>query len=219
MHTPRYHQFYFDFMAQMCHFLFGVLMKMLKVALLFITLGTVATAHAQTETITTSLESTNFEYMSISSLAVKAAQGDHHAQFFLAKRLQKGEGVAKDAVKAAYWYTRAAEHNIAPAQLNLGIMYLRGEGIKADMDEGRKWLEKAANLGDNRASYALAMIDEKQQRLVDAYKWYDLSTREGMLDQKIKNKAQNKIGQLALNLSSSDIQKAKNSADSWFQIK
>ena len=87
------------------------------------------------------------------------------------------------------------------------------------MGEGRKWLEKAAYLGDNRASYALAMIDEKQQRLVDAYKWYDLSSRDGMLDDTIRGKAQAKIGQLALNLSSSDIEKAKTSADDWFAIK
>ena len=98
-------------------------------------------------------------------------------------------------------------------------MYLRGEGVKANMAEGRKWLEKAAHLGDNRASYALAMIDEKQKRLVDAYKWYDLSSRDGMLDDKIRDKAQTKISQLALNLSSSDIEKAKTSADDWFIIK
>lgn len=187
-------------------------MKILKIALLSATLSTAVVSHAQSS-------SSQFESMDINSLTAKAAQGNHHAQFFLAKRLQKGEGVAKDASRAAYWYTRAAEHNIAPAQLNLGIMYLRGEGVQANMNEGRKWLEKAAHLGDNRASYALAMIDEKQQRLVDAYKWYDLSTRDGMLDQNIRNKAQAKIGQLALNLSSKDIEKAKNNANNWFQSK
>lgn len=165
------------------------------------------------------LDVSRFEVMDIASLTTQAGQGSHHAQFFLAKRLQKGEGVAKDPAKAVYWYTRAAEKDIAPAQLNLGLMYLRGEGVKADMATGRKWLEKAAHLGDNRASYALAMIDEKQERYVDAYKWYDLSSRDGMLDQNIRGKAQDKIGQLALNLSSSDIEKAKNSADDWFRIK
>lgn len=189
-------------------------MKYLKTLLCCATLSIALTAQAQT-----SSSYTNFETMSISNLTTKASQGDHHAQFFLAKRLQKGEGVAKDASRAAYWYTRAAEHNIAPAQLNLGIMYLRGEGVQANMNEGRKWLEKAAHLGDNRASYALAMIDEKQQRLVDAYKWYDLSSRDGMLDDKIRDKAQAKIVQLSLNLSSNDIEKAKNNANSWFQNK
>ncbi|KDN25095.1 sel1 repeat family protein [Moraxella bovoculi 237] len=187
-------------------------MKVLKAILLSTILGSATLASAQNPSSTS-----RFETMDIASLTSQASQGNHHAQFFLAKRLQKGEGVQKDANRAAYWYMRAAEQNIAPAQLNLGIMYLRGEGVKADMATGRKWLESAAHLGDNRASYALAMIDERQQQLVDAYKWYDLSSRDGMLDDNIRGKAQAKIGQLALNLSSSDIEKAKNSANHWFQ--
>lgn len=162
-------------------------------------------------------QNTAFDTMDIQNLTAQAASGDNHAQFFLAKRLQKGQGVAKDASKAIYWYTRAAEKNIAPAQLNLGIMYLRGEGVPANMAQGRSWLEKAANLGDNRASYALAMIDEKQQRLVDAYKWYDLSSRDGMLDESVRNRAKAKVGELALNLSSAEIESAKKSANAWFQ--
>ncbi|MFA9485778.1 MULTISPECIES: tetratricopeptide repeat protein [unclassified Moraxella] len=185
-------------------------MKILKIVLFSATLSTAVVSHAQSSGV-------QFENIDISNLTDQAAQGNHHAQFFLAKRLQKGEGTPKDASRAAYWYTRAAEQNIPPAQLNLGLMYLRGEGVGADMDEARKWLEKAAHLGDNRASYALAILDEREKRLVDAYKWYDLSTRDGMLDQNIKNKAQTKIGQLALNLSSEDIENAKNNANSWFQ--
>ncbi len=192
-------------------------MKLLKSALLSTVLMGAGVAHADLVS-NVPLNVSRFEIMDINSLTAEANNGNYHAQFFLAKRLQKGEGVAKNAQQAVYWYTRAAEQNIAPAQLNLGIMYLRGEGVKADMQKGRAWLEKAAHLGDNRASYALAMIDEKQQRLVDAYKWYDLSSRDGMLDDKIRGKAQAKVSQLALNLSSSDIEKAKSSADSWFQI-
>lgn len=187
-------------------------MKFLKTALFIGVLGSAVLAHAQSST-----SSTRFESMDITGLTNQAASGNHHAQFFLAKRLQKGEGVAKNPAQAAYWYTRAAEKNIAPAQLNLGIMYLRGEGVKADMATARAWLERAANLGDNRASFALAMIDEQQQRLVDAYKWYDLSTRDGMLDDNVRNRAKAKVSQLALNLSSSEIESAKRSANAWFQ--
>ena len=187
-------------------------MKFLKTALFIGALGSAVLAHAQSST-----SSTRFESMDITGLTNQAASGNHHAQFFLAKRLQKGEGVAKNPAQAVYWYTRAAEKNIAPAQLNLGIMYLRGEGVKADMATGRAWLERAANLGDNRASYALAKIDEQQQRFVDAYKWYDLSTRDGMLDDNVRNRAKAKISQLALNLSSSEIESAKRSANAWFQ--
>jgi len=40
-----------------------------------------------------------------------------------------------------------------------------------------------------------------------------------MLDEKVRNKARGKIGQLALNLSSSDIANARSQADRWFQSK
>lgn len=165
------------------------------------------------------LDNLGFEQMDSKKLNLQAATGNKHAQFFLAKRLQKGEGIAKDASKAAYWYERAAKQGVAPAQLNLGIMYLRGEGVAYDIDKAKVWLEQAAQLGDNRATYALAVLDEREKRLVDAYKWYDLSTRETMLDDKVKSRAKDKIGQLAMNLSSSEIESAKNQANRWFQDK
>lgn len=40
-----------------------------------------------------------------------------------------------------------------------------------------------------------------------------------MLDEKVRTKARGKIGQLALNLSSSDIASARSKADRWFQSK
>ncbi len=187
-------------------------MKLLKVILLVSVLASAAIAHANT-----TKSSAQYENLNISTLTNQAASGDQHAQFYLAMRLQKGQGVAKDAARAAYWYTRAAEQNIAPAQLNLGIMYLRGEGVQANLSQGRSWLERAANLGDNRASYALAMIDEQQQRLVDAYKWYDLSSRDVMLDEGVRNRARAKVSQLAVNLSASELESAKRSANAWFQ--
>ncbi|UNU73861.1 sel1 repeat family protein [Moraxella nasovis] len=191
-------------------------MKLLKAVLLVGSLCTASLASAEL-TSNIPLNVSRFEMMDITGLTHLAQSGNHHAQFFLAMRLQKGKGVVKDAKKAAYWYTKAAEQGIAPAQLNLGFMYLKGEGVQGSMALGRTWLEKAARLGDNRASYALAMIDESQKRFVDAYKWYDLSGRDGMLDKGIRAKAHAKVGELALNLSSSQIQQAKTLATTWFQ--
>lgn len=165
------------------------------------------------------LDTSRFERMDNATLTQYASQGNTQAQFFLAKRLQKGHGITRDAGNAVYWYTRAAEQGIAPAQLNLGIMYLRGEGVKADTQKARIWLEQAAHLGDNRASFALAVLDEKDKKLVDAYKWYDLSARDAMLDDTVRAKARGKIGELALNLSASEIESAKHQANIWFQNK
>ena len=191
--------------------------RTLKLGILSALISTaLAAGVAQAETFTT-LDNTRFETMNAQNLTEQAQAGNTQAQFFLAMRLQKGQGISKNAEQAVYWYTRAAEKGIAPAQLNLGIMYLRGEGVKADMAQARSWLEKAAQLGDNRASYALAVLDERENRMVDAYKWYDLSARDAMLDDRVRDRARTKIGELALNLSSSDIDRAKRQANSWFQ--
>ena len=193
-------------------------MKSLKVALLTACLSVAGLANAEL-TANIPLDTSRFELMSVSELTSRANQGNDHAQFYLAKRLQKGNGITQNTQQAVVWYTKAAQQGVAPAQLNLGIMYLRGEGVQPNLQQARYWLEKAAARGDNRASYTLALLDEKQQKLVDAYKWYDLAARDGMLDENVRSKAKGKIGQLALNLSSSDIQKARVEADSWFQNK
>ena len=193
-------------------------MKLLKAALFTALFSCAGLANAELIS-NVPLDTSRFELMPVSELSSRAAQGNDHAQFYLAKRLQKGEGIAQNTQQAIQWYTKAAQQGVAPAQLNLGIMYLRGEGVQPNIQQARLWLEKAAALGDNRASYTLALLDEKQQKLVDAYKWYDLAARDGMLDEKVRTKARGKIGQLALNLSNSDIQKARVEADSWFQNK
>lgn len=163
------------------------------------------------------LDVSRFEMMSISELTARANTGNDHAQFYLAKRLHKGMGVTQDTQKALEWYTKAAQQNVTPAQLNLGLMYAKGDGVAVNEAQARYWLERAAKRGDNRASYTLAMIDEKQRNLVDAYKWYDLAARDGMLDDKVRNKARGKIGQLALNLSDADQRMARTQADTWYQ--
>ncbi|WP_457858283.1 tetratricopeptide repeat protein [Psychrobacter pulmonis] len=193
-------------------------MKLLRAALFTALFSCAGLANAELIS-NVPLDTSRFELMPISELSASAAQGNNHAQFYLAKRLQKGEGVAQNTQQAIQWYTKAAQQGVAPAQLNLAIMYLRGEGVQPNLQQARLWLEKAAMRGDNRASYTLALLDEKQKNLVDAYKWYDLAARDGMLDEKVRNKARGKIGQLALNLSSADIASARSKADTWFQSK
>ena len=165
------------------------------------------------------LNNSRFDTMQVADLVNQAKTGNQQAQFFLAKRYQKGLGVQQNYQQALNWYTTAAKQDIAPAQLNLAMMYIRGEGVQPNAQQARFWLEKAAKMGDNRASYTLAMLDEKDRKLVDAYKWYDLAARDGMLSDQVRSKAQGKIGQLALNMSSQDIANARSRADSWFQSK
>ncbi|HXA67002.1 MAG TPA: tetratricopeptide repeat protein [Bryobacteraceae bacterium] len=59
----------------------------------------------------------------------------------------------KDPVLAIQWYRRAAERGQSDAQYNLGFMYVLGEGIQSDPEEGLRWLRLAplqAALWDRR---------------------------------------------------------------------
>jgi TPR repeat protein len=85
------------------------------------------------------------------------------------------------------------------------------------MNAAKVWLQKAAKQGDNRASYNLALIEERNQNLSSAYQWYDLASRDGMLDKNVSKQAQGKILKLAANLSQQDILAARDRADRWFQ--
>jgi uncharacterized protein len=188
----------------MKHFLMAVLLSTVSVA-----------GHA--ELISNVPLVSGYASMPLSGLQAAAQQGNVQAQFYLANRYKNGEGVPQDLNQAFAWYKKAAEQGAAPAQLNVGQMYAQGRGVNRDMAQAKLWLQKAAKQGDNRASYNLALLEEREQNLSDAYKWYDVSTREGMLDANVKDKAQGKIRQLAANLSPQDQQNARQKADRWMQ--
>jgi TPR repeat protein len=62
----------------------------------------------------------------------------------------------RDSVRAVEWYRHAAERGHADAQYNLGFMYLLGEGVQADPDEGLRWLRTSAEQGDEQSVRLLA---------------------------------------------------------------
>lgn len=68
--------------------------------------------------------------------------------------------VAKDVTKAMWWYQRAATAGHAGAQYNLGLMYLKGEGVVRDARQGLGWIEKAVDSGDEKAQVLLQRIDQ-----------------------------------------------------------
>ena len=43
------------------------------------------------------------------------------------------------------WYRRAADQGDADAQVNLGLMYVKGEGVLQDYVQAHKWLNIAAS--------------------------------------------------------------------------
>jgi hypothetical protein len=188
-----------------------------KLSALILSMGLTASIPAFADLKSLTPEPESFATMSVANLLAAAQSGNVRAQFFLASHYKYGQGVQKDLTQAFNWYMKAAQQGAAPAQLNVGQMYAEGRGVTEDMNQAKLWFGKAAKQGDNRASYNLALIEERSQNLAKAYQWYDLSARDGMLDQRIKDKAQGKIRTLAANLSPQDIQDAKNRADRWIQ--
>lgn len=188
-------------------------------AVLMLSLGLMAgAAHAELITNPQSVAaSSNYAVMTVPMLQAAAKAGSAPAQFYLATRYKLGQGVAADVTQAFTWYKKSADQGISAAQLNVGQMYAEGRGVKQDINSAKLWLQKAAKQGDNRASYNLALIEERNQNLSSAYQWYELASRDGMLDRNVSKQAQGKILKLAANLTQQDIQAARDRADRWFQ--
>jgi len=53
--------------------------------------------------------------------------------------------------KASQWIRKAATLGDSEAQNTLGLMYLKGEGVKRNLSLAKKWLKKAAALGNVQA--------------------------------------------------------------------
>ena len=62
----------------------------------------------------------------------------------------------KDSALAVQWYHRAAERGHSDAQYNLGFMYVIGEGVQRDHEEGLRWLRLAADQGEGPAMRLMA---------------------------------------------------------------
>ena len=103
---------------------------------------------------------------------------------------QFDEGVAaysrqdyKTAFKA--WMTSAQQGN-ARAQLGLGVMYDKGQGVPQDYVEGDKWIRLAAQNGQDSAQLIVgAMYSVGQgvpQDYVKAYLWFNLAAVSGDAD-------------------------------------
>ena len=72
-----------------------------------------------------------------------------------------------------------AERGLAEAQLKLGIMYNKGEGVPQDYAKSLQWYRKAAEQGDAEAQSNLGLMyyDGKgvPQDYAQAHMWYNLA--------------------------------------------
>ena len=127
----------------------------------------------------------------VEKLARAANLGYGPAQYDLAARYLKGEGVRKDPIEARRWTERAADGGDRRAMYNLGMYNFDGMGGPQDQGQAVKWFRKSAELGFTDAQYNLARLYELGLGVpadgAEAYKWYLVAAKAG--DQESKTAA------------------------------
>ena len=113
------------------------------------------------------------------------------------------------------WWRKAAEQNNAVAQYNLGICYIKGDGVPTDEIEAVKWIRKAAEqnnaMAQNILGLCYAIGSGIAKEYVEAYKWMLLSGMQG-------NKYTNEYVILIINMMSEEqILEGKQRASDWLK--
>ena len=78
---------------------------------------------------------------------------------------------------------QAAKQGNAKAQVNLGLMYEQGQGVRQDYTQAAQWYRKAAEQGDAKAQFNLGVMYENRQGVRQDYKqavqWYRKAAEQG----------------------------------------
>jgi TPR repeat protein len=72
---------------------------------------------------------------------------------------EKAEGTKK----AVEFQKKRAAEGVASAQYDLGVRYLKGDGVEKNLDEARKWLDASAKQGNSMAAKKLEDLKKEQQ--------------------------------------------------------
>jgi TPR repeat protein len=116
-------------------------------------------------------------------LTKKAEAGDVSAQYDLALRYFRGDGVVQDYIKAGEWARKAAEQGNADAQALLGVMYSDGTGVAKSDVNAVEWSRKSAEQGNALGQYLLGYVYSTGQGVpknaVKAVEWYQKAAEQG----------------------------------------
>ena len=145
--------------AQMANFIFSVMYLTASLLLL----GMHGTAQVQNPSpYELYLAAKDGSSTSLQRLTELAEQGDADAQFDLGVMYENGEGVRKNAVRAASWYRKAADQGSAEAQNNLGTMYEIGSGVQESLRQAMALYRKAADQEYTDALHNWRRLTQKQ---------------------------------------------------------
>jgi TPR repeat protein len=89
----------------------------------------------------------------------------------------------RDFVKAAKWYTLAADRGDADAQFKLGVLHANGDGVAQDWTEAARWQKLAAKQGRVEAQFNLALMYDNgngvKRNFAQAARYYKLAAKQG----------------------------------------
>lgn len=112
-----------------------------------------------------------------------AVKGDVEAQIVMAQLYLHGEGVPKDAKKAADYFRQAALKGDRRAQRSLGVFYQTGQGVPENMSEAIRWYRLAGDAGDITSAKFLGSIymgaSIVSANIPDAIRYFEIAANQG----------------------------------------
>ena len=84
--------------------------------------------------------------------------GQLKAEWSLGQIYSHALGVPRNYSQALVWYTKAAQQDLAAAQVDLGVMYFNGLGTTQDYAQALRWFSKAAAQGSAAAENNLGVM-------------------------------------------------------------
>jgi len=120
----------------------------------------------------------------IGYFADRMAQGDAESGHIIGVLYLDGsKSLPKDVSKAFSCFLWAAEKGYAPAQDQVGLMYITGQSVPVDRKKAVEWTQKAAEQGLADAEFKMGIFNESgrdiPQNYPKAVEWYRKAAEQG----------------------------------------
>lgn len=91
--------------------------------------------------------------LTLQSEKTAAERGDVEDWTRYARSLVSGPAQFRDFREAMIWYRKAADKGFAPAQVGIGDLYAKGDGVRQDHYRAQEWYTVATRLSRNADAY------------------------------------------------------------------